>query len=120
MCGAGGFLFTVNIVHICQELCQTQSASQSSQLVFSGQIFDLEQNDKMTSDFCHCGSVRIFRLRHQLGGREAIIEFTSKACSALGPVMGSEITNVKILHIRNVFFIILIVSKSCFSPRPIT
>ena len=51
MCGAGGFLFTVNIVHICQELCQTQSQPPpppGSQLVFSGQIFDLEQNDKMT------------------------------------------------------------------------
>ena len=114
------FIYCKYCSYLPGALSATQSDSQSSQLVFSGQIFDLEQNDKMTSDFCHCGSVRIFRLRHQLGGREAIIEFTSKACSALGPVMGSLITNVKILHIRNVFFIILIVSKSCFSPRPIT
>ena len=71
MCGAGRFLFAVNIVHICQELCQTQSATPSSQLVFSGQIFDLEQNDKMTSDcsrqiFVNVGVFR--RLRDQLGG----------------------------------------------------
>ena len=71
MCGAGRFLFTVNIVHICQELCQTQSATLGSQLVFSGQIFDLEQNDKMTRrDCCQRGSESIFRLRLQLGGRE--------------------------------------------------
>ena len=63
MCGAGRFLFTVNIVHICQELCQTQSATLGSQLVFSGQIFDLEQNDKMTRrDCCQRGSESIFRL----------------------------------------------------------
>ena len=54
MCGAGRFLFAVNIVHICQELCQTQSQPPpSSQLVFSDKYLiwnKMTKYDKMTSD----------------------------------------------------------------------
>ena len=85
MCGAGRFLFAVNIVHICQELCQTQSATPSSQLVFSGQIFDLEQNDKMTSDCSRQIFVNV-GVFSRPRGREVIIKFTSLALLALRSV----------------------------------
>ena len=65
------FIYCKYCSYLPGALSATQSDSQSSQLVFSGQIFDLEQNDKMTSDcsrqiFVNVGVFR--RLRDQLGG----------------------------------------------------
>ena len=97
MCGAGRFLFTVNIVHICQELCQTHS--QPHHTSFSASVFWTNiwfgtkwQNDKkslQTTNFCQPGSWQWEGSSSGTGGkgRELIIEVTNKACSALRSVM---------------------------------
>ena len=133
MCGAGGFLFTVNIVHICQELCQTQSQPPpSSQLVFSDKYLiwnKMTKYDKMTSDcrphiFVNQELGGFFVWDINEGGKGVWYNYQvyqyGKLCIKICDGEGDKENLKYFISGMYSLYVILIEFKSCFSTRPIT